>query len=60
MVTLNKQNQPKNGMKGKMRPCRGRCAHEGEDVPMKGKMCRCRGRCADVGEDVPMKGKMCP
>ena len=21
-------------MKGKMCPCRGRCAHEGEDVPM--------------------------
>ena len=26
-------------MKGKMCPCRGRCADEGEDVPMKGQMC---------------------
>ena len=32
-------------MKGKLCPGRGRCAHEGEDVPMK----------AQEGEDVPMK-----
>ena len=53
-------------MKGKLRPGRGRCAHEGEDVPMKaheGKLCPGRGRCAHEGEDVPMKaheGKLCP
>ena len=33
----------------------GRCAHEGEDVPMKGTMCQWRGRCAHEGEDVSMK-----
>ena len=39
---------------------KGRCTHEGEDVPMKGKRCQWRGRCANEEEDVPMKWNMWP